>query len=169
MHAIRKQWVVVSIIRIILSGIIFRNDAVCCKIQNQVKVFLTDIFLQSLCESIFLHDLSDYQSGSDAKAAASFCALIDFRKILIWEVFQIVLIRNHHGWICFISFSDCNSFRVCYIRSFCINALVFIINIVRVPLFSVSDLTNGYRNIYQKIKVHVFPLLRCIYAITKVP
>ncbi len=156
---------IVRVIRIILSGIILRNNTICCKIQNQTKIFGSDIFFQNLCESIFLHDFTDHQPGSNTKTAAPFCTFIDFRKILIREVFQIVLIWNHHRWIRFISFSDCNSFRVSYIRAFCINSFVFIINILRFPLFSVSNLTGGYRNIYQKIKIHGISFLRCIYAL----
>ncbi len=156
---------VIGIIGVILTGIILRNDTVCRKVEHQSEIFPVDVFFKNLCKFTFLDNLTDDHPGTYPETAASFCTFIDFRNVFIREIFQIVFVRDHHCRILRITLAYRNSFGICDIRSFFVKSRVFVVNIVCFAFFPISDFSGLYRNVYQKIEIHIRLRSRCNYAL----
>ncbi len=164
MHSIRKERMIVCIVRIILTCIIFRNNAIRSKIKHQTEIFSIYIFTKDIRKLVFLNNLSDHQPGSDSEAAASHSSVNSFRDIFIREILEIVFIRLHPGRILLGFLTYGCSLRICFLRCLIIDPVVFVINIVHITLFSIGDFTIRFRYFYQKIQIHNASIYRCIYA-----
>ena len=97
-HFIRKKRMVVTIIRIVLTGIIFRNDGVGREIQKKAAVFANDPF-HHLIQSVVCNEFSDQDIGTDSETAAPLGTILFFRQFNLREIFQKVRIRVHQLWI----------------------------------------------------------------------
>ncbi len=56
---------IVRIIRIVLTGVVFRNDGICCQIQEETS-FLSNQSSDDLIQMILGNDLADHDECSDS-------------------------------------------------------------------------------------------------------
>ena len=94
LHPLRKQRVILGIIRIVLTGVVFRNDGIRCQIQEETG-FLSDQPSDDLVQMILDNDLSDHDECSDPETGTPISDFPRFRKFCLREVFQKVGVGIH--------------------------------------------------------------------------
>lgn len=84
----------VGIIQIVLPGVVFRNNGICCQIKKETGV-LPNQAADDLIKMISGNDLADHYKCSDPETDAPISFFTDFRKFRFREVFQEAGIGMH--------------------------------------------------------------------------
>lgn len=87
---------IVSVIRIILTCIIFCNYGIHCKIQKKTKITILEIHSQYFFQFIVLYNLSHHNKSTGTQTTASCASVIRDWQLCIWKVRQIVLVWPEH-------------------------------------------------------------------------
>lgn len=85
---------IVCIIRIVLTGIIFRNNGIRCQIKEETGIFPYQAS-DNLIQMIFCNDLTDYNECADSESGTPLRFFIHLRKTCLGEVLQKISIRIH--------------------------------------------------------------------------
>ena len=94
LHPLRKQRVIVGIIRIVLTSVVFSNDGIRCQIQEETG-FLSNQSSDDLIQMILGNDLSDHYKCSDPETGTPISDFPGFRKLCLRKVFQEVSVGIH--------------------------------------------------------------------------
>lgn len=78
---------VVCIIRIVLTGIIFRNNGIRCQIKEETGIFPYQA-ADHLIQMIFCDDLTDHNECSDSKTGTPVSFYLRHRNLSIRKIFQ---------------------------------------------------------------------------------
>ena len=101
---------IVGIIRIILPGVILRDNGVCSQVKEQTGI-LPDDPCDHLVQLVIRYDLSDHKENTDMETAAPDPAIFLGRKSFPWEEFQKLLIWEHEIRLFVIPFPNASPFR----------------------------------------------------------
>ena len=82
-HILCHQWMVESIIRIILGGISFGNDCIGSQIQKQPRILSNDSCKHQI-QSVVRYDLPNHNISPNTKAATS-VSLFLLRQDFLWK------------------------------------------------------------------------------------
>lgn len=94
LHPLRKQWMIVRIIRIVLTGVGFRNDGIRCQIQEETG-FLSNQVTDDLIQMILGNDLADHDKRSDPETGAPVSDFLGLRKFCLRKAFEEVGVGIH--------------------------------------------------------------------------
>ena len=73
-------------IRIVLTGVVFRNDGICCQIQEETS-FLSNQSSDDLIQMLLGNDLADHDECSDSETGAPISDFPGLRKYRFRKVF----------------------------------------------------------------------------------
>ena len=137
---------IVRIIRIILAGVVFRNDGIRCQIQEETG--------DDLIQMILGNDLSDHDKCSDPEAGAPVSDFPGFRKFCLRKVFQEVSVWIHRLSRNIQALADRRILRngIMLIRT--VLAIVSIVNIGYSTDRFPRDSMPGIRNFDLVIEIH---------------
>ena len=152
-HLFRKEWMGECEIRIILPGVLFINDQVCNKVQDQSGIF-TEAFRQHRDQFILVHHLPDDDAGTNLETAAPVSERELFRDLGIRKIDQELIVREHKGRVICRYLPDDRSQRDSVALVLIVFAAVLIQDIGRPALSLGDDLALDLRDFYCGIEVH---------------
>ena len=118
---------IVCVIRIILPGIIFRDNGICCQIKEQSRIPSYDP-ANHLIQVIVRNDFSDYDKGANMDTSAPHTGIQFKWKQLTRKEFQELFIGKHIGLLFRVLLPYAGSFRY----------IVLLFLVVRSPLFQID-------------------------------